>query len=69
MTKKPITTVGQKLNKADNNFIVSMFDNGYMVEVGGKNSYDNWATAKIMCSTLNELLDIVTEITEMERDD
>lgn len=39
------------------------------LKVSGKNKADDWTTAKIVCSTLDQLLAIVTEITEIERAD
>jgi hypothetical protein len=44
-----------------------MYDNGYMVEVGGRDSEDEWKTAKIMVTTVDELLALVREAVEMTR--
>jgi hypothetical protein len=44
-----------------------MYDNGYMIEVGGRDDEDNWKTAKIMVGTVEELLELVREATEIER--
>jgi hypothetical protein len=44
-----------------------MYDNGYMVEVGGRDSEDEWKTAKIMVTTVDELLTLVREAVEMTR--
>ncbi len=40
-----------------------------MIEVGGRDDEDNWKTAKIMVSTVDELLVLVREATEIERAD
>lgn len=64
-----INTVSEKLAKANDSFTISMYDNGFMVEIGGRNKKEDWATAKIMCSTLDQLIVIISEITEMERAD
>ena len=69
MAKKMINAVSEKLAKANDSFTICMYDNGFMVEVSGKNKKDDWSTAKIVCSTLDQLLAIITEITEMERAD
>jgi hypothetical protein len=46
-----------------------MYDNGYMIEVGGRDDEDNWKTAKIIVDTVDELLALVREATEIERAD
>jgi hypothetical protein len=45
-----------------------MYDNGYMIEVGGRDSNDEWVTAKILCKDFAELTEIIKEATEMDRD-
>jgi len=57
----------EKLNKVNESFTVNMYDNGYMVEVGGRDSEDEWKTAKIMVTTVDELLALVREAVEMTR--
>lgn len=55
-----------KLTKVGDNFTVNRYDNGWMVEVGGRNKKDDWVTAKVMCSTEQELLEIIKEYNAME---
>ncbi len=57
-----------KLTKVSDNFTINMYDNGFMVEVNGRNKKDDWVTTKLMCTTIDELLALVKEIAEMERD-
>jgi len=57
-----------KLVKCNDHFSVYMYDNGYMIEVGGRDSNDEWVTAKILCKDFAELTEIIKEATEMERD-
>ena len=45
-----------------------MYDNGYMVEVGGRSSNDDWVTAKVLCKDFAELTELIKEAAEMERD-
>ena len=59
--------LGDKLTKVNENFTINMYDNGYMIEVGGRDDEDNWKTAKIMVGTVEELLVLVREATEIER--
>jgi len=75
MAKAKAKTVGSvkklsdKLIKVNENFTINMYDNGYMIEVGGRDDEDNWKTAKIMVGTVEELLVLVREATEIERAD
>jgi hypothetical protein len=57
-----------KLAKVGDSFTVNMYDNGFMLEVNGRNKKDDWATAKIMCTSLDDLVALIKEVTEMERD-
>jgi hypothetical protein len=55
-----------KLAKVNESFTVNRYDNGYMIEVGGRDDDDNWKTAKVMCSTDEELFDVIKEALSME---
>ena len=57
-----------KLAKVNDNFTVYMYDNGYMLEISGRNDAEEWATAKILCNTLDELVALITEASTMDRD-
>ena len=65
----PVNKLSDKLTKVNENFTINMYDNGYMIEVGGRDDEDNWKTAKIMVGTVEELLVLVREATEIERAD
>ena len=62
-----VKKLSDKLTKVNENFTINMYDNGYMIEVGGRDDEDNWKTAKIMVGTVEELLELVREATEIER--
>lgn len=55
------TTKLEKLAKVNDAFTVNRYDNGFMVEVGGRDKKDDWKTAKILCNTEEELLDLIKE--------
>jgi hypothetical protein len=57
-----------KLAKVGDSFSVNMYDNGFAVEISGRNKKDDWATAKVVCTTLDELVELVKELAAMERD-
>ena len=70
MTKptKTVKTLGDKLDKVSDNFSVNRYDNGYMIEIGGKRK-DDWQTAKILVGTVEELISLVREYDSMELND
>ena len=55
-----------KLTKVNENITINRYDNGWMVEVGGRDDDDNWKNAKILCNTEEEMLDVVKEWNSME---
>ena len=67
MTKKIVTKISDKLVKTDDSFTIHIHDNSYLLEISGRNSADDWATAKIACSNLEDLFQLITEASNMER--
>lgn len=59
--------ISEKLSKVDESFTVNMYENGYMFEISGRDSEDDWATAKIVCHTMTELVELFEEAAKMER--
>ena len=55
------------LEKCSDSLTVNMYDNGYMVEVSGNDSENDWKTAKIMCQTLDQVYAVIAEAAAMER--
>jgi len=68
-TEGSVNRLSDKLVKVNENFTINMYDNGYMIEVGGRDDEDNWKTSKIIVDTVDELLVLVREATEIERAD
>jgi len=68
MATKKVNKLGDKLAKAGDSLSVNIYDNGFMVEVSGRDHNDDWKSAKIMCQTLDEVSAVIKEATEMERD-
>lgn len=69
MAKKQINRIKDKLVSVNENFSINMYDNGFMLEINGKDSSDEWKTVKIMCSSLAEVQELVKEAAEMDRND
>ena len=67
--KTAVTKISDKLVKVNESFNVYMYDNGYMFEVSGRDADNDYKNAKIMCSTIEQLIALVQEAAEMERDE
>lgn len=67
-TIKSINKISDKLTKVGDSLSFYMYDNGYMVDVGGKDSGDDWKTVRIVCQSQEELIALVTEAINMDRD-
>lgn len=67
-TAKEVSRLSDKLTKVNENFTINMYDNGYMIEIGGRDKKGDYTTAKIMCSTIEQLVALVTEACNIERD-
>ena len=65
---KAINSLKDKLSKVGDSLTIHLYDNGYMVEASGRNKEEDWASAKIMCPTLEDVTRLLTEASEMERD-
>ena len=57
-----------KLEKVNESITVNRYDNGFMVEVGGRDKENDWKSAKILCNTEAEMIDVVKEWNSMEID-
>ena len=60
--KKVLTKIGEQVS-------INIYDNGYMVEVSGKDAEGDWKTVKVVCSSTSELLELVKQYISMERDE
>ena len=50
-----------KLVKVNESITINRYDNGWMVEIGGRNKKDDWANTKTICNTEAEVLDLIKE--------
>jgi hypothetical protein len=57
-----------KLSKVNESITINRYDNGFMVEVSGRDTESDWKTAKILCGTEEEMIAVVSEWTTMEID-
>ena len=57
-----------KLEKVNDSFTINRYDNGWMVEVGGRDDENDYKTCKILCNTEDELIEIIKEYNNKELD-
>ena len=57
-----------KLAKVNENISLNRYDNGFMVEVSGRDKKEDWKTAKVMCNTEEELFAVIKEWITMDLD-
>lgn len=63
MSKKTITH--QKVNE---NLTIYRYDNGWMLEVSGRNKNGDYKTSKILCNTEDELISLIKDYNQIELD-
>ena len=66
---KAVSKISDKLAKVNESFTVNMYDNGFMIEIGGSDRKDDWKTAKITVAELDSLIELIKEAASMERRD
>ena len=57
-----------KLSKVNENISINRYDNGFMVEVGGRDDENDWKTAKVLCNTEEEMIAVIREWNSMDLD-
>jgi len=67
-TAKTVSKISDKLTKVNESFTINMYDNGFMVEASGRNKKGDYVTAKILCNTVDEVVGLVREACEMDKD-
>lgn len=60
--------IEDKLAKISDSFTVNMYDNGFMFEASGRDSDNDWVSTKILCNTIDELVQLIKEASAMDRD-
>lgn len=69
MTKPKVAVkkIADKLKTVNDNYTINMYDNGFMLEIGGQDHTDTWTQAKIMVSSIEELCVLIKEASELDR--
>jgi hypothetical protein len=56
-----MSAISTKLTKVNETFTINRYDNGFMIEVGGRNGDDDWSNAKVLCNSEEELVELIRE--------
>ena len=59
----------EKLATVNDNFTVNMYDNGFMVEIGGRDKDDNWKTLKLTFASIDHVHELIDALAQMPRTD
>ena len=58
----------EKLTKVNESITVNRYDNGWMVEIGGRNKKEDWANTKTLCNTEEEVIALIKEWNKLPLD-
>lgn len=61
--------ITDKLAKVSEQFSIYRYDNGFMIEVSGKDADNDWKTAKVLCTTEDDLIELIKEANGLPLDD
>lgn len=57
-----------KLNKVSESISINRYDNGWMIEIGGRDKKEEWKNTKTLCSSEEEVLTLIKEWNSKELD-
>jgi hypothetical protein len=63
-----MATINDKLAKVNDHYSVNMYDNGFMLEISGRDHSDEWANAKIVANDIDELVELIREAASLPRE-
>lgn len=50
-----------KLAKVNESITLNRYDNGWMIEIGGRDKKEDWKNTKTMCNTEDEVIAVIKE--------
>jgi hypothetical protein len=57
-----------KLAKVNESITLNRYDNGWMVEIGGRDKKEEWKNTKTMCNTEEEVIAVIKEWNSLDLD-
>lgn len=66
MNEVKVNMVSNMFSSVNDSVTVYRFENGWMVEISGRDHFDEWPTKKIVCSDLKNVLTILEEYSKIK---
>lgn len=66
MNEVKVNMVSNLFSSVNDSVTVYRFENGWMVEISGRDRFDEWPTKKIVCSDLKNVLTILEEYSKIK---
>ena len=60
--------VSDKFSKVNENFSITRCENGFFVEISGKDLDNDWKSSKVICNTEEDLITVIKQINALELD-
>lgn len=57
-----------KLIKVNENITINRYDNGWMVEISGRDKANDWKTIKTVCNSEEDVLSLIKEWNSLDLD-
>lgn len=67
MPAKTVNKLSDKMVKISETLTINMYDNGFLVDANGRNKKNDPISTKIVCNSIDEVIALVREASEMER--
>jgi hypothetical protein len=66
MNEVKVNMVSNMFSSVNDSVTVYRFENGWMVEISGRDHFDEWPTKKIVCSDLKNVLTLLEEYSNIK---
>jgi hypothetical protein len=61
-------SLSSKVIRVSEAIVINRYDNGWMLEIAGRNKKQDWITTKTICNTEQEVLELIKEYNAMPLD-
>lgn len=56
-----MSTKFSKFEKVNESFTVSRYENGFMIDMGGRDKDNDWLNTKLICNTEEDLIKLIKQ--------
>ena len=61
-------SLSSKVIRVSEAIVINRYDNGWMLEIAGRNKKQDWITTKTICNTEQEVLELIKEYNALNLD-